>query len=72
MIGAGIFVITGQAAARYAGPGIMVSFVISGFACVFAGLCYAEFASMIPAAGGAYNYAYATLGEIFAMVMAGT
>ncbi len=69
VIGAGIFVITGQAAAQYAGPGIVLSFVVSAVACVFAGLCYAEFASMIPAAGGAYNYAYATLGEIFAMVL---
>ena len=69
VIGAGIFVITGQAAAQYAGPGIILSFIISALACIFAGLCYAEFASMIPAAGGAYNYAYATLGEIFAMVI---
>ncbi len=69
VVGAGIFVITGQAAAQYAGPGIVLSFVLSAVACVFAGLCYAEFASMIPAAGGAYNYAYATLGEIFAMVL---
>lgn len=69
VIGAGIFVITGQAAAHYAGPGIILSFILSGFACVLAALCYAEFASMIPAAGGAYNYAYATLGEIFAMII---
>ncbi len=69
IIGAGIFVITGQAAAQYAGPAIILSFLISGAACVTAGLCYAEFASMIPAAGGAYNYAYASLGEIFAMII---
>lgn len=69
VIGAGIFVITGQAAAQYAGPGIILSFIISAIACIFAALCYAEFASMIPAAGGAYNYAYATLGEIFAMII---
>lgn len=69
IIGAGIFVITGQAAAQYAGPGIVVSFVISATACIFAGLCYAEFASMIPAAGSAYTYAYAALGQIFAMII---
>jgi basic amino acid/polyamine antiporter, APA family len=69
VIGAGIFVITGQAAAQYAGPGIVLSFIISAIACIFAALCYAEFASMIPAAGGAYNYAYATLGEIFGMII---
>lgn len=63
IIGAGIFVITGQAAANYAGPGVSIAFVLAGFACLFAGLCYAEFASMIPIAGSAYTYAYATLGE---------
>jgi len=56
IIGAGIFVLTGQAAAQYAGPAIVISFIISGFACLFAGLCYAEFASMIPVAGSAYTY----------------
>jgi basic amino acid/polyamine antiporter, APA family len=66
IIGAGIFVITGQAAAQYAGPAILISFMISGVACAFAGLCYAEFASMIPIAGSAYTYAYATMGEFFA------
>jgi basic amino acid/polyamine antiporter, APA family len=60
ILGAGIFVLTGQAAAQYAGPGIVLSFIISGLACGFAGLCYAEFASMIPIAGSAYTYSYAT------------
>src|ERR1700689_3588997 len=63
IIGAGIFVITGQAAADYAGPAVLVSFVIAAFGCLFAGLCYAEFASMIPVSGSAYTYAYATLGR---------
>src|SRR5574340_410857 len=58
IIGAGIFVITGQAAAQFAGPAIVISFVISGFASALAGLCYAEFASMIPIAGSAYTYSY--------------
>lgn len=69
IIGAGIFVLTGQAAATYAGPAIVISFIISGFACALAGLCYAEFASMIPIAGSAYTYGYATLGEFFAWVI---
>lgn len=69
IIGAGIFVLSGQAAAQYAGPGIVISFIISGLACGFAGLCYAEFASMIPIAGSAYTYAYSTLGEFFAWVI---
>src|SRR5512135_1358236 len=56
IIGAGIFVLTGSAAARYAGPAIVLSFVLSGICCVFAGLCYAEFASLIPIAGSAYTY----------------
>ena len=66
IIGAGIFVLTGQAAAQYAGPGIVISFVVAAVVSALAGLCYAEFASMIPVAGSAYTYAYATLGEIFA------
>jgi APA family basic amino acid/polyamine antiporter len=69
VIGAGIFVITGNAAAQFAGPGIILSFIMVGVACALAGLCYAEFASMIPVAGSAYTYAYATLGEIFAWIL---
>jgi APA family basic amino acid/polyamine antiporter len=69
IIGAGIFVLTGAAAAQYAGPAIILSFVLAGIGCVFAGLCYAEFAAMIPLAGSAYTYAYATLGELFAWVI---
>ena len=69
IIGAGIFVLTGQAAAQYAGPAIVISFIISGTACAFAGLCYAEFASMIPISGSAYTYAYATLGEFLAWII---
>jgi APA family basic amino acid/polyamine antiporter len=69
IIGAGIFVLTGSAAARYAGPAITISFVIAGVACAFAGLCYAEFASLIPVAGSAYTYGYASLGEIIAWII---
>src|SRR6266480_492423 len=69
IIGAGIFVLTGTAAAKYAGPAIVLSFVLAGAACAFAGLCYAEFASLIPIAGSAYTYGYATLGEIFAWII---
>ncbi len=69
IIGAGIFVLTGQAAAQYAGPGIVLSFIISAVGCAFAGLCYAEFASMIPIAGSAYTYSYATIGELLAWVI---
>ncbi|MHC1480614.1 APC family permease [Frateuria aurantia] len=66
VIGAGIFVITGQAAAEHAGPALVLSFVVAGIACALAALCYAEFSAMIPVSGGAYAYAYATLGEIVA------
>jgi APA family basic amino acid/polyamine antiporter len=69
IIGAGIFVLTGQASARYAGPAIVWSFVLAGIACALAGLCYAEFASMIPIAGSAYTYSYATLGELLAWII---
>ncbi|HEV2387355.1 MAG TPA: amino acid permease [Candidatus Acidoferrales bacterium] len=69
IIGAGIFVLTGQAAALYAGPAIVLSFVLAGIGCAFAGLCYAEFASLIPIAGSAYTYAYSTLGELLAWVI---
>lgn len=69
IIGTGIFVLTGTAAANYAGPSIVLSFIFSALGCVFAGLCYAEFASMIPIAGSAYTYAYATLGEFLAWII---
>src|SRR5262244_2939708 len=69
IIGTGIFVLTGAAAAQYAGPAIVFSFILAAVGCVFAGLCYAEFASMIPVAGSAYTYGYATLGEIFAWII---
>ncbi len=66
IIGAGIFVLTGHAAAEYAGPAVVLSFVFAGIACAFAGLCYAEFAAMLPVSGSAYSYSYATLGEVVA------
>ena len=69
IIGAGIFVLTGQAAATNAGPGIVISFMLAAVACGFSGLCYAEFASMLPIAGSAYTYAYATLGQFLAWVI---
>ena len=69
IIGAGIFILTGIASALYAGPGIILSFVIAGVACLFTALCYAEFASMIPVAGSAYTYSYVTLGELFAWII---
>src|ERR1035438_5324586 len=69
VIGAGIFVLTGQAAAKYAGPAVALSFVLAGITCAFAGLCYAEFASIIPIAGSAYTYGYATLGEFVAWII---
>ena len=69
IIGAGIFVLTGLAANVYAGPGLTLSFVVAGFGCALAALCYAEFAAMVPVAGSAYTYAYATLGELFAWII---
>jgi basic amino acid/polyamine antiporter, APA family len=69
IIGTGIFVLTGQAAHDRTGPALMLSFVAAGIACVFAALCYAEFASMVPVAGSAYTYAYATMGELFAWII---
>src|ERR1039458_5529217 len=69
IIGAGIFVLTGQAAALHAGPAVSLSFVLAGITCAFAGLCYAEFASIIPIAGSAYTYGYATLGELVAWII---
>ncbi|MGC9157688.1 MAG: amino acid permease [Terracidiphilus sp.] len=69
IIGAGIFVLTGQAAALHAGPAVALSFVLAGVVCAFAGLCYAEFASIIPIAGSAYTYGYATLGEFVAWII---
>jgi APA family basic amino acid/polyamine antiporter len=69
VIGAGIFVATGEAARNVAGPALMLSYVVAGITCVFAALCYAEFASLAPVAGSAYTYAYATLGELFAWII---
>jgi len=69
IVGAGIFVITGHASAQYAGPAVTISFVLAALPCAFAGLCYAEFASLIPIAGSAYTYTYATLGEFFAWII---
>ncbi len=69
IIGTGIFVLTGIAAHDKTGPALMLSFVVSGIACIFAALCYAEFAAMVPVAGSAYTYAYATLGELFAWII---
>jgi basic amino acid/polyamine antiporter, APA family len=69
IIGAGLFSITGMAAANHAGPAITISFVVAAMGCLFAGLCYAEFASMIPVAGSAYTYSYATMGEFIAWII---
>src|SRR5215468_4224675 len=69
IIGTGIFILTGVAAHDRTGPALMLSFIVAGIACVFAALCYAEFASMVPVAGSAYTYAFATLGEMFAWII---
>src|SRR5471032_3631755 len=69
VIGAGIFVLTGRAAAQFAGPAIMVSFVITGLLCAFVALCYAELASALPVSGSAYSYSYASMGEGAAWIM---
>src|ERR1700726_527302 len=69
IIGTGIFVLTGSVAAQNSGPAVVLSFIFAGVACAFAGLCYAEFASLIPIAGSAYTYGYATLGEVFAWII---
>src|SRR6266705_2683215 len=69
IIGTGIFILTGEAAHDRTGPALMLSFVVAGFACVFAALCYAEFSSMVPVAVSAYTYAYATMGELFAWII---
>src|SRR5216684_2987214 len=69
IIGTGIFVLTGVAAHDKVGPALSLSYVVAGSACVFAALCYAEFASMVPVAGSAYTYAYTTLGELFAWII---
>jgi basic amino acid/polyamine antiporter, APA family len=69
IIGAGLFSLTGIAAANHAGPAVTISFVLAALGCAFAGLCYAEFASMIPVAGSAYTYSYATMGELVAWII---
>src|ERR1043165_4935909 len=69
IIGAGLFVRTAAAAANNAGPSVTLGFMVAGIGCAFAGLCYAEFASMIPIAGSAYTYSYATLGELIAWII---
>ncbi|MFM6972340.1 MAG: amino acid permease, partial [Alphaproteobacteria bacterium] len=70
VIGTGIFVLTGQAAAEHAGPAIAISFIFSAMVCVFAGLAYAELASMVPVSGSAYTYTYAVMGEFIAWLVA--
>src|SRR3954467_6468302 len=69
IIGAGLFVRTAAAAGEHAGPAVTISFIVAAIGCAFAGLCYAEFASMIPIAGSAYTYAYATMGELIAWII---
>ena len=69
IIGTGIFVLTGTAASQNAGPALVLSMILAAVGCAFAGLCYAEFAAMVPVAGSAYTYAYATIGELFAWII---
>src|ERR1700692_5023386 len=69
IIGTGIFVLTGTAASQNDGPALVLSMIISAVGCAFSGLCYAEFAAMVPVAGSAYTYAYATIGELFAWII---
>src|SRR5215472_6357640 len=69
IIGTGIFVLTGRAAAQFAGPAIVISFIITGVLCAFVALCYAELASTLPVSGSAYSYSYASMGEIVAWIM---
>lgn len=69
IVGSGIFVLTGEAAAKFSGPALVLSFVAAGFACAFAALCYAEFAAIVPVAGSAYTYGYAALGEVWAWII---
>ena len=69
IVGTGIFVLTGVAAAKYAGPALILSFIIAGLACTFAALCYSEFASMIPQSGSAYTYRYVAFGEVIAWIL---
>src|SRR6266851_8250733 len=68
IIGAGIFVTTGETAANKGGPAVMIAYAVAGLGCALAALCYAEFAAMVPVAGSAYTYAYATLGELLAWI----
>jgi basic amino acid/polyamine antiporter, APA family len=69
IVGTGIFVLTGVAAAKHAGPALILSFILAGLACVFAALCYAEFASSVPVSGSAYTYSYAVFGELIAWIL---
>src|SRR3954465_15085348 len=69
VVGAGIFVLAGTSAANYAGPAIVLSYILCGVSCLFAGLCYAEFATIVPVAGSAYTYTYATMGQFLAWII---